>query len=396
MARHGENIYKRKDGRWVAKSLEIDESGKKYYKYYYGSSYEIAKEKRRLGKSEKILEKNEIKFVELSALWLSYKKGQVKESTFSKYSFYVQRYINEEFGDLWISIIDTNIIDSYAKKLLEQGSLISQSGLSSKMVNNILSIVKLILTFGQERGFKINENCKVHYIRESPSNIKVLTMKEQKILETYILDHLNLVNLGIYICLYTGLRIGEICGLKWEDIDFESGILYVRRTIMRIQTNEEDSLSKTKLLIDIPKTQKSYRFFPIPSILLRLLKDNQGDSDCFILTGEPICMEPRNLFRYYQNLLKVCHIKSYPFHAMRHTFATRCIELGFDAKTLSEILGHADVQVTLRNYVFVSNDLKRKQLDNLIETLSEIKKEKIPDDNSNHISSQINNIDDVN
>ncbi len=179
------------------------------------------------------------------------------------------------------------------------------------------------------------------------------------------MEDLSRYKLGIFISLYTGLRIGEICGLQWGDIHFDNGTLTVQRTVMRIQNTEPGSKNKTRLVICRPKTDCSNRTIPLPGFLLDILKAQRKAPDIYLTSGERTVQEPRCFYAAYKRLMKYAELEGYNYHTLRHTFATRCIEQDFDAKSLSEILGHSDVNITLKRYVHPSMDMKRKQMERL-------------------------------
>lgn len=184
---------------------------------------------------------------------------------------------------------------------------------------------------------------------------------ERKKLETYLLSNLNLPNLCILLCLYTGLRVGEICGLKWEDIDIKNGCLFVARTVERISLGN----GKTMIVIEPPKTESSIRKVYIPLFIVALLKKYKDKDDKYILSGKSKPTEPRALQYRFKRILSKTKIRELSFHSLRHTYATLCIEKGMDIKTLSELLGHADVKITLNTYVHSSDSLKKKYVKRL-------------------------------
>lgn len=387
MARHGENIRKRADGRWEARLLSgTNEKGKVMYRYFYGRTYQEAKEKRNRAEIFQIAVpygpqdigatalravtvqstmNSEILFGQLLCDWLLFIKAQVKESTFAKYQFNIERHIRPMLGEYPICQITTDVIDTFSSEKLLNGKLKGKGGLSPKMVNSLLSIIKLALDFGQERGTCAPQMPKIHNVRQAQPEITIFPQSEQDILETYLMTNKCYVTLGILLSLFAGLRIGEVCGLKWSDILFEEGILYVDRTVMRISDTDPNSPNKTKLIIETPKTECSKRCIPLPQFLLNYLSEYRQTPGSFLLTGTAKCMEPRNYYRRYKAILKKCGLEQYNYHALRHTFATRCVEYGFDIKSLSEILGHADVNITLRRYVHPSMALKKEQMERL-------------------------------
>ena len=177
--------------------------------------------------------------------------------------------------------------------------------------------------------------------------------------------HGDLRCLGIFVCMYTGLRIGELCALKWSDIDLENNMIYVTRTLQRL-TNTSDSSTKTHICEGTPKTITSKREIPICSVLARALGEHESlfDKNAYLLSGSPSkCIEPRNLQYYFKRFQLRHNIDPLNCHALRHTFATTGISSGIDVKTVSELLGHSNVNITLNYYVHTSMEQKRKQIE---------------------------------
>lgn len=312
----------------------------------------------RIFKNIKMRRKNDIlTFEEVVKKWLQIKKIEVKNSTFSNYQYMIYKYIMPKLQKKTI----TNLLKYDFNELVDE----LKQKLAPKTVRDIMCILKAILHYiEQERNcdFKIN---KIVLPKLNIENVKVFSKNEKVKLENYCLKQNIAKELGIVICLNTGLRIGEICALKWGNIDLDKKIIYVNETMERIYN---EKMQNTKVIIDKPKTQKSIREIPISKKLyevLRPLKKLYKDTD-FFLTGESKkYIEPRNYEYIYKNILKKSNIKPYKFHAIRHTFATDCIEVGMDVKALSEILGHASVNVTLNRYIHSSYNMKKKFLEKL-------------------------------
>ena len=172
------------------------------------------------------------------------------------------------------------------------------------------------------------------------------------------------VRIGIIFTLYTGIRIGELCGLRWSDIDFDNGYIYIRRTIERI-ANTDAGRNKTKVIISEPKTDNSIRIIPMPNELVGFIKQYHKTDDTYLLTGTCKYTEPHSFYMRYKTFLRKNDLGDYTFHELRHTFATRCVDLGFDIKSLSEILGHSDVRTTMNLYVHPTLQMKKRQMDML-------------------------------
>ena len=199
--------------------------------------------------------------------------------------------------------------------------------------------------------------------RERPKTIDILSIDEQTKLEQYLLHSVDCEKLGILICLFSGLRLGEICGLRWNDIIFPDGYLHVQCTVQRIALHTEEG-QKTKLTVSSPKTAASNRIVPLPEFLAEIVTSfyNTEHSDYFLVTNQNHPMDPRTYQYHFKKILQICQIPDKNFHILRHTFSSRCIEKGFDIKSLSEILGHTSVQMTLNRYVHSSFEYKQHQM----------------------------------
>lgn len=195
--------------------------------------------------------------------------------------------------------------------------------------------------------------------------MRVLSRSEQKILIDYLLTDLNSCKFGILFTLYTGLRIGEICALKWENINLNDGLVYINATMLRIKNIEADPEAKTKIIINDPKSFSSSRIIPLSDYIINLCHKFQCNNESYVLTGTHKYLEPRTLQNRFNKYCKECNLVGVHFHTLRHTFATRCVEVGFEIKSLSEILGHSNIQITLQRYVHSSLELKRENISKL-------------------------------
>lgn len=287
--------------------------------------------------------------------WLKYKKNTVKKSTYYNYSYSVAKYLYPSFAGKNITKIKN--YNNFIEELSDT--------LSPKTVRDIVTKLKEIINFyEEEHNTKLNIK-KMSLPKINKKEIQILSNKEKQKLEKYCIEQNSLKSLGILICLNTGLRVGEVCALRWENVDFETRRIHVEKTIERIYSKEEN---KTIVIIDTPKSITSVRTIPINSKLYNILKQIRGKSKKtdFVLTGSSEhYVEPRNYQYNFREILKKSKIKRYKFHTLRHTFATNCIEAGMDIKSLSEILGHADVSITLNIYVHSSDKTKRKYLEKI-------------------------------
>jgi integrase len=215
---------------------------------------------------------------------------------------------------------------------------------------------------------------KVHHCANTIANVELpkkekhklnlYNKNEQKRLKLALLTNMDLTKLAIIIALYTGVRIGELCVLKWSDIDFAAKTVHIERIVQRIRTNGK--INKTELLISTPKSQSSVRTIPLPDFLIDMLKAfKPSTADAFIVTSNTKLPDPRTMQYRFKSLLIKIGLRYINFHSLRHLFATNCVELGFDVKTLSEILGHSTVEITLNRYVHSSMERKRQCMDML-------------------------------
>ena len=186
-------------------------------------------------------------------------------------------------------------------------------------------------------------------------------MDEEACLITYLCENMDMTMLGILLCLFTGIRIGELCALKWDEINLSEQTLQIRRTMQRIRVDGSQG-RKTEVKLCEPKSICSIRTIPLPDMLIELLSQYYAPGT-FLLTGDSSrYVEPRTIQYRFKNILKACNISEANFHTTRHTFATRCIELGFDVKSLSEILGHSSVAITMNRYVHPTMALKAENM----------------------------------
>lgn len=374
MSRRGESIYKRKDGRWEARYIHHYENGKAKYRYLYGKTYTEAKAKR----AEELMRPQNVsvssvksiaKFEELSRLWLSDTKPNVKESTYARYYRIVNKYLCPSLSDKMLAKIDRKYIKNFSEYLLSNGGK-NGDPLSPKTVYDMISVLKSIFRYGTDHDYPCRDiqNLKMPILPKQKVrivNASYRTKIEQMILDSQPNDNKFRVKLGILFTLYTGVRIGELCGLKNSDIDLTNNVVSINRTVERIADLDHNSDTKTKVIVNEPKTQTSIRMIPLPSFLADYLRPFISSGDQYLLTGTDKYTEPHQFYMRYKTFMKSLGLGEYSFHSLRHTFATRCIDNGFDPKSLSEILGHANVSTTLALYVHPTIEHKRKQMERL-------------------------------
>lgn len=371
MPRKGENIYKRKDGRWEGRYMKSRTcTGKIVYGYVYAKSYREVKVKLRESALSNSMNKvipskvDQNLFSSVAADWFESIKSQTKESTQNKYHNLLASYILPVYGKQTLDNITYDFIEAHCKRLLESGGK-KGNGLSAKTVTDVLSIVRNILKYASRKGLHILCDGSDIQIKNATNPMRVLSKTEQEQLYKYILAEPEPCNIGILVCLFTGLRIGEICALRWEDVSFSDQTIYIHQTLQRVQ-NKTGNGPKTKVVITTPKSPCSIRTIPIPNELSEVLAAHKKVSVGYLLTND-MCrfVEPRTMQNKFKKALKSIGIEPANFHAIRHTFATRCIELGFDVKSLSEILGHATVNITMNRYVHPTLDLKKENMKKL-------------------------------
>ena len=376
MPRKGENIYKRKDGRWEGRYIKkYDINNKAVYGYVYGHSYTEVKTKLSNAKSSMINQDNNIikgnKDLEYYSLkWIDESRNTFKQSTYVKYINIVQNHLIPTIGQYMIATITTDLVKKLIDEKRNAGNIKTGKGLSAKSIRDIVSVLRMILLYAESEGEKVNCNFDMISVKTVITKNEYLNKNEQMILTKYLISDIDYIKLGILICLYTGLRIGEICAIQFKDILMKEKILTVTKTMQRIQ-NFSDSKQKTDVIITSPKSQTSVREIPIPDFLIEILSGFRNPPNAYLLTGRSDkYMEPRTLYNKFKACVKQCGIKEITFHQLRHRFATYCIEVGFEIKSLSEILGHSSVNITLNRYVHSSMELKRINMSKLQENMN--------------------------
>lgn len=371
MPKRGENIHKRKDGRWEGRYIKArNEADRAIYGYVYGKTYRSVKEKmlsiREEKTEKKALVKEEKSFQEVLQLWLETNHLKYKGATENKYRYLMETHIVPELGMIKVSQISTLTVNEFLERKLQSGRLDKQGGLSPSYVRSMMLIINAALEFAVNEQMCLPLRTPIYKPTLEKKELPILSVKEQKRLEAHLFYETDETKLGVLLSLNTGLRIGEVCALTWENIDFTNKILHVRSTIARIKESHSDETRSSCLIIDRPKTKASIRDIPIPSVLMPLLEERKKYSTSdFVISKQNSFLSPRTYEYRYHKLLDECELRSINYHALRHTFATRCIEVGVDVKSLSEILGHANVATTLNTYVHSSMDLKRAQIEKL-------------------------------
>ena len=375
MSRKGENIYKRKDGRWEGRYIKCRTSeGKATYGYVYAKTYREVRAKlfnqvtlvnHVSGPENNTMpEKSSDLLEDIATEWFQMIVSQVKESTSNKYGNLLKSYIYPNFAAIPLNKMTYDCIESKCNELLISGG-VKGTGLSPKTVSDILSVIRNILHFAVKKGKMVPCDAQSIHVKNNFKEMCVLSRGEQEKLCQYLYSNLDGANIGILVCLFTGLRIGEICALRWEDISLSEQLIHVHGTLQRVQ-DRSNGEKKTKVIITEPKSACSIRKIPISDELVRIMESHKTTSTGYFLTNSnQHFLEPRTMQNHFKQALKKSLVSPVNFHALRHTFATRCIELGFDVKSLSEILGHASVNITMNRYVHPSMELKRENIKKL-------------------------------
>lgn len=364
MARKGENIRKRKDGRWEARYIKgRNADGSIQYGYVYAKKYSEVKSKRNLALQNLEREIGKRKrtgsaftFNDLLDEWKAEVFHNVKDSSYGFYEIVAEHHLKPYFGDLLIMQLTNDLTQNFVQHKIEEN-------LSASYIHSIMLIFQNVLKSAQKKGMIEISPLYFQIPKVRKKSLEIFTDQEWRVLEKYLKLQIDEFSLGIRLCMYTGLRIGELSGLTWGDINASNGHLSVKRTVYRMKNINYDALhdtARTVLRIGPPKTQTSVREIPLPYFLLEDIQDYRRGDDVFILTGTTKCMEPRNIQKRYKTLLRRCGLRYLNFHSLRHSFATIGIQRGFDYKTLSEILGHASVNTTLNVYVHSNMERKRQ------------------------------------
>lgn len=294
--------------------------------------------------------------------WKEEKKKYVKKSTYAAYQLLIQNHIKPYFGDLY-EVNEEKVQQFVFDKL--------DAGLSEKTIRDIIIVLKMILKFGIKNGYLEYVQIDAKFpSKQEKKDLDVLSKADQKKFMEHLRNNFTFKNLGIFICLSTGMRIGEICGLRWCDVDTVEGVIKVRHTLQRIYIIEGET-RHTELLLDTPKTANSVRDIPMSSELLKMLKslNKVVNENYYVISNDIKPIEPRTYRNYYKKLCKQLDIPELKFHGLHHSFATRCIESKADYKTVSVLLGHSNISTTLNLYVHPNKEQKKKTIDKMLRSL---------------------------
>ena len=299
---------------------------------------------------------------EIAEAWKEYKRPYVKQSTMAAYVLILENHVLPEFGDN--DSLHEHDVQAFVLKKIEHG-------LSAKSVKDILIVLKMVMKFGVKNEWMNHYEWDIKFpVNNQPKELEVLSVANHRKILDYVQHNFTFMSLGIYISLSTGLRIGEICALKWSDINVADGKITVQRTIERIYMVEGEK-KHTQLVINTPKTVNSCREIPISKELLAMVKPMKKvvNTDFYVLTNEDKPTEPRTYRNYYNRLMEKLDIPKLKYHGLRHSFATRCIEAGCDYKTVSVLLGHSNISTTLNLYVHPNMEQKKRCINKMLKSL---------------------------
>lgn len=365
MPRKGENIYKRKDGRWEGRYIKSKTAaGTTSYGYCYGKSYKEVKEKLTLKKAFCEIEpsgRSEMHtFSKYCTEWLYLRKSKVDESSYVKYLSMIEKHIIPGLGKVKITEITSIVIEEFSQMLL------TEKELSPKTVKDILVVLRSVISYTDKNSCVELKDIEITYPKESKKEMRVLSPEEQRHFVSFLMSDLDIFKIGTLIALVTGVRLGELCALRWRDVSFKDKTIRIASTMQRIKNTGQNAETKTKVVITDPKSDTSSRIIPITGFalsLFRMLYHPGCTADSFVLTGrEDKYVEPRVLQYHMGVYCKECGLSDVHFHTLRHSFATRCVETGFEIKSLSGILGHSNTKITLDRYVHSSLELKRANM----------------------------------
>ena len=359
MARRGENIHKRKDGRWEGRYIKARMPDRRIcWGYIYGTTYAEVKQRLIRKKSEyggfQLIDAH-LTFTELAETWLQSIKCGLKESTYAHYQYTLYKYVLPILGTTPISSLEENILEQALQKIITPPDR-QHKELGFSSARECLSMVRRICKYAAHLRLIRPMELSVRLPQEKSRPTTPLSAVEQDRLCTYILPDPTPRKLGLLLGMESGLRIGEICGLKWSDFDLKAGTVQINRTVSRISCGD----GHTKIVIQTPKTRTSHRELPLPKHMVQALRKLQKNflPDAWFLSGNltrPV--EPRCYRKSIKAYLKQATVKQVRPHGLRHTFATTCLQAGCDIKTLSALLGHANANITLQRYVH--SDLTR-------------------------------------
>lgn len=368
MAKRGENIYKRKDGRWEGRlKTTVMPGERRKYRSVYGKTYREVKEKMNIAKQTQLQESpsHYHNISEAARLWMQAEKSNWKDSTCAVYRQLLDKYILPCLGSMKINNLDNEVMENFIRQIANapEGRTLSRNYLSQ-----ICMVVRRVISY-MNRRYAGHLPIPCNPVTRTHSRQIILPAENTlAILERYLYDNKeNDTCLGILLALHTGIRIGELSALKWRDINIKEGTLSISYNMLRIKDAGQGSIhgqNITHIMEQTPKTTDSARIIPIPPCLIPLLRLYQKEDSSYIISGlKKPWAEPRTIQYRFKSILKKCNLEYFNFHMLRHSFASRCVAMGLDIKSLSEILGHSSIRITLSLYVHPSIRQKKELME---------------------------------
>lgn len=352
MSKKGMNIYKRKDGRWEGRYRNGYKPNRKIrYRSVYGKSYSAVREILEKKQTEVYIGmiSNNCTVADIAQAWIADIKNRVKASTLANYKMKLTKHILSEYAGMKYDNLTAEELNIFIERKFKEN-------LSANYISDIIVLIKAIAKFANRHYGYVN---KIEYVTMPKCLSKkcngLLSSEDQNLLRNYLIDNPSLTNVGVLLTMTTGIRIGELCALKWENIDLKKKNFTVVQTVQRVMQPD----GGTMLSVTSPKSAGSNRVIPLPDFIIPLLTSHISHTDCYLLSGSKKIIEPRTMQYRFRNILKSTGLPCVSFHSLRHIFATNCIAIGFDVKTLSEILGHSSVKITLECYVHSSDERKK-------------------------------------
>ena len=308
-----------------------------------------------------ILQERRMKYgIWLDEWFCNYIRPSSKRKTCERYSEIIEKRLKVKLGEYELNELTPLILQRYITELIESGNMKTGKGLAANSVNGIITVIQNSLKLAYALGtIKEYAADKIRRPKTKEKEVTCFTLSEQKKIERAALAGKKTKWLGIVVCLYTGLRIGELLALEWKDVDFQKGVL----TVSKSRHEGKDENGRYAQIVESPKTVSSRRCIPLPKQILcelRMLK--RKSRSLYVISNGESSIPVRSYQRSFERLLKKLDIPHKGFHALRHTFATRALECGMDVKMLSELLGHKDPAVTLRRYVHSLMEQKKEMM----------------------------------
>lgn len=361
MPKRGENIYKRKDGRWEGRIRRYSGEKERSYQSVYGKSYREVKEKMyRIRQETPKRESGSCTMEDAARMWVQSQSVYWKAGTYSAYGQILDKYILPYMGQIPVRQITNKVLVEFMGQINRPEAAKTLSG---NYMFQICALVRRILIYMNRQydgGIVVPDN---PLSRKQIHNRMMPSETALTVLESYLCSHCDKDTcLGILLALHTGIRVGELSALTWKDIDLKEEILYIRRNLLRVNKRKQPEMREpmTQIVEQKPKSSDSIRAIPLPPCLLPVLQRHRKEESAYVISGvKSPWAEPRTIQYRFESILRECRIEYFNFHMLRHAFATRCVANGLDVKSLSEILGHSNVQITLNLYVHSTIRQKR-------------------------------------